>query len=128
MEVVEQDQRRLFSRFEVAQGRIEVRRPRIEAGRGRGPPYVDRSPCADTSQGFADDPEMERCLHRLSPAYPDGEPRGLLSRLLEHARLAEPGFADHEDSLPLPSTRSFEHEGDGRHNPFPFEQGVRGES
>src|SRR5260370_12684824 len=48
----------------------------------------------------------------------------LLASLFEHARFAEPGFPDHEQSLPLPGARAFEDEGDSRQYPFPFEHRV----
>ena len=96
MEVVEQDQRRLLDRLEVAQGGVEVGGSRVEPGRGRAPGDVERGPGSNPSQGFADDPEVERGLNGLPAAYPNREPGSLLASPFQHTRLAEPGFGDYE--------------------------------
>src|SRR5260370_19959307 len=124
MEVVEQDQRRLLDRLEVAQGGVEVGGARVEPGRGRAPGDVERGPGSNPSQGFADDPEVERGLDGLSAAHSNREPGSLLGGPFQHTRFAEPSFGDHEQGLPLPGARAFENKSDGRHYAFPFEHGV----
>jgi hypothetical protein len=67
---------------------------------------------------------LERGLHGLSAAHPNLEPGRLLAGPFQHTRFAEPGFTDHEQSLPLPCARAFQNKSDGRQYPFPFEHGV----
>ena len=68
----------------------------VKAGRRRTFGDIQRCACAQSSEGFADDPEMERRFHGLSPADPDREPGGQLTSAFQHACLAETGLADHE--------------------------------
>jgi hypothetical protein len=67
---------------------------------------------------------VERGLHGLPAAYPNREPGSLVAGPFQHTRFAEPGFTDHEQSLPLPGARAFQNKSDGRQYPFPFEHGV----
>src|SRR3989442_818541 len=93
MQVVEQDERRLLSRLQVAEGGVEVRGPCVQTRRRRASGGVQRRAGAQSPQGFADDAEGERRLHGLSAADADGEITRKPSRRLQHARLAETGLA-----------------------------------